>query len=341
MTVNEQLRDKTIAHEILLAGLSTQKTNKIMRLLAQADKDLVSKLKTLDLDGETNVKRIDKQLESIRAIMDEHKALLSEHIAIDSADVATYEQEWQIKTINAVTPVILDVVAVAPAMLIAAIESKPLQGKLVKEWIDKLDKDSFERIQSAVRLGLVEGETYAQVTKRITGTKALQYSDGVMALNARQTNALVSTAISHATNVARDTFYQKNDDIIKGLQWVSTLDQRTSSICRGRDGKVYPLDSGERPPAHMRCRSAMVAVLKSWKELGLKDPPTGTRQSMDGQVAETMNYGDWLKTKSVEFQNDVLGKAKGDIFRSGVPLDRFVSNGKELTIEQLRKIEGL
>jgi hypothetical protein len=46
-----------------------------------------------------------------------------------------------------------------------------------------------------------------------------------------------------------------------------------------------------------------------------------------------------LAKKSHEFQDEVLGKAKADIFRSGVTLDRFVVNGKELTLEQLRKIE--
>jgi SPP1 gp7 family putative phage head morphogenesis protein len=339
MTANEQLRDKTIAHEILLAQLTTYKTNKIMRLLADVDKDLIAKLKSLDIESTYSIKRIDDQLKSIRTIMDKYKATLTEQIDIVSKDVATYEQEWQIKTINGAVPIALDVISVAPATLYQAIDSKLLQGKQVKEWIGKLDKDSFDRIQTAVRMGLVEGETYAQVTKRITGTKALQYSDGILSLNNKQTNALVSTTIAHATNTARDELYKANSDIIKGLQWVSTLDMRTSSICRGRDGQVFPLNSGARPPAHFRCRSAMVAILKSWKELGLKDPTPGTRASMSGQVAETETYQTWLAKKSHEFQDEVLGKAKADIFRSGVTLDRFVVNGKELTLEQLKKIE--
>jgi SPP1 gp7 family putative phage head morphogenesis protein len=255
-------------------------------------------------------------------------------------DAAVYEQDWQIKAIDESTPIVLDMTAVAPVTLFAAIESKPLQGKLIKEWIDKLDQDSYTRIQDAVRIGLVEGQSYSDVVKRITGTKALQYTDGVMALNARQTQALVSTAMAHATNTARDEFYQNNNDLFSGLQWVSTLDGRTTSICQARDGKIYPLDSGVRPPAHFRCRSAMVSVLKSWQALGIKNPDGRTRASMDGQVAQTETYQTWLKKKPEAFQDEVLGKARAQLFRDGTPLDRFVdASGHTYTLEQLKKIE--
>ena len=84
----------------------------------------------------------------------------------------------------------------------------------------------------------------------------------------------------------------------------------------------------------------MTAVLKSWKELGLKEPTAGTRASMDGQVAETETYQTWLSKKSPEFQDDVLGKARGEMFRNGTTLDRFVDDsGKQYTLEQLKKIE--
>jgi hypothetical protein len=46
-----------------------------------------------------------------------------------------------------------------------------------------------------------------------------------------------------------------------------------------------------------------------------------------------------LRKQSHEKQNEALGVGKAEIFRSGVKLDRFVENGKELTLEQLKKIE--
>jgi len=339
-SANTQLRDKTIAHEIYLQRMYGGTTKDIMKLLKEVEKDLVAKLRVMDMNSEWSIARIDAQLQSVRAIMSEGYSLIGKELTQQMKDAAEYEQEWQIKAIDDSTPIVLDMVAVAPVTLFAAIESKPLQGKLIKEWIDKLDQDSYTRIQDAVRIGLVEGQSYSDVVKRITGTKALQYTDGINSLNARQTQALVSTAMAHATNTARDEFYQNNNDLFSGLQWVSTLDGRTTSICQARDGKVYPLDSGVRPPAHFRCRSAMVSVLKSWQALGIKNPDGRTRASMDGQVAQTETYQTWLKKKPEAFQDEVLGKEKAQLFRDGTPLDRFVdASGHTYTLEQLKKIE--
>jgi SPP1 gp7 family putative phage head morphogenesis protein len=339
-SANTQLRDKTIAHSIYLQRYYGNTTKEITKLLEKVEVDLVAKLRSMDMNSEWSIARIDQQLQSVRAILNEGYALAGKELISNMHDAAEYEQEWQIKAVNESTPVVLDMVAVAPVTLFAAVESKPLEGKLIKEWIDKLDQDSYTRIQDAVRMGLVEGQSYADVVKRITGTKALQYTDGVMALNKRQTQALVSTAMAHATNTARDEFYQENADLYKGVQWVSTLDQRTSSICQARDGKVYPLNTGIRPPAHFRCRSAMVPILKSWQALGLKNPSGRTRASMDGQVAQTETYQSWLKKKPAAFQDEVLGQERAKLFRDGTPLDRFVDDsGHTYTLDELKKIE--
>ena len=61
--------------------------------------------------------------------------------------------------------------------------------------------------------------------------------------------------------------------MIKGVAWVSTLDGRTSPICQARDGIVFPVSSGPRPPAHPNCRSTTAPVLRTWKELGVDDFP--------------------------------------------------------------------
>ena len=339
-TANEELRDKTIAHEIYLQRYYSSTSKRVMELLRTVEKDLVLKLKTLDIDNNTTIQQVDKQLESIRAVLNEGYDIIGRDLLQEMKDAAIYEQEWQHKTITQAVPIELNLVMAAPVTLFAAIEDTPFQGKLLKEWIDKLDAESFNSIQSSVRMGLVEGQSYSDITRRIIGTKALQYTDGTMHLNRTKTQALVSTAVAHSTNAARDEFYKANDDLVKSVQFVATLDMRTTPICRSKDGQVYPLSAYPHPPLHFRCRSVVTAVMKSWKELGLKDVPEGARASMDGQVSEAMNYSDWLKTKSPEFQDDVLGKSRGEMFRNGTTLDRFVDDsGKQYTLEQLRKIE--
>jgi hypothetical protein len=150
-------------------------------------------------------------------------------------------------------------------------------------------------------------------------------------------------------SVTRDRFFDANKEVIGVLVWRSTLDGRTSDVCIARDGKKYrpvtlkPIGHnlsalGGAGKAHFNCRSVFVATVKSWQELGLSEPPPSTRSSMDGQVPDTVTYGEWLKGKDAEFQNDVLGKTKAEAFRAGMPIERFTNNeGKTLTIAELKK----
>lgn len=337
MTVNDELRDRAIAHQIYLLRYQSGVVNKILKVLSAADKDLVSQLS--DLESGMSVAEIDARIEGIRNIISNSWELAGRELDSELSSLAEYEANHQEQVIRDTVPVELNVVTPSAETLIAAIESKPFEGKILKEWIDKLDQDSYTRVRDAVRMGIVEGESYDQITKRVIGTKALNYTDGITHLNMQQAQALISTAVAHTANESRQILYEQNDDIIESVQWISTLDSRTTPICQSRDGKIYPSNSGPRPPAHMRCRSSTVPVLKSWKQLGisLDEAPPGTRASMDGQVAETETYQTWLKKKPAEFQDEVLGVTRGKLFRGGMTLDRFVDqSGKEYTLKQLK-----
>ena len=63
---------------------------------------------------------------------------------------------------------------------------------------------------------------------------------------------------------------------------------------------------------------------------------------MDGQVAAKTTYDKWLRGRSVEFQEDILGVQKSKLFRQGgLTLDKFVDrNGAEYTLDELRKRES-
>jgi hypothetical protein len=102
------------------------------------------------------------------------------------------------------------------------------------------------------------------------------------------------------------------------------------------------VDKGPRPPAHFNCRSSTTPILKSWRELGFDadELPPGTRASMNGQVPADQDYDTWLRKQPKDVQDDVLGKTKGDLFRAGLKMDRFVDRkGAELTLDQLRRRE--
>lgn len=90
--------------------------------------------------------------------------------------------------------------------------------------------------------------------------------------------------------------------------------------CRARDGKVWPVDSGPRPPAHINCRSTTKVVL-----IGVEPSPRET-------------YAEWLKRQDAATQDDILGPARGKLFRSGkMTVDRFVDmKGKRIPLADLK-----
>lgn len=110
------------------------------------------------------------------------------------------------------------------------------------------------------------------------------------------------------------------------------------------DGQVLKMGKGPRPPEHTGCRCTTIPIIKSWQELGidLEEMPESTRASMNGQVPESLRYGDWLRKQGAGFQDEVLGKGRAELFRGGLPIDRFTDRaGNELTLKQLRAAEPI
>lgn len=55
--------------------------------------------------------------------------------------------------------------------------------------------------------------------------------------------SIAKTAVGHLAATARESFASANNDLIKGKQWLSTLDNRTTPQCRIRDRLKYTLDN--------------------------------------------------------------------------------------------------
>jgi hypothetical protein len=91
-TVNEILRDKTIAHEIYLQRYYSSTSKKVMDLLRVVEKDLVKQLKTLDLDNQMTIPQIDARLESVRAILNEGYDLAGKELIGNMQDAAESAQ---------------------------------------------------------------------------------------------------------------------------------------------------------------------------------------------------------------------------------------------------------
>ena len=82
-----------------------------------------------------------------------------------------------------------------------------------------------------------------------------------MKINSNKLIARRSGILKSLTRMV-DLLYKNNDDLINHYEWISTLDSRTSDICIGLDGNIYPVGKGRLPPAHFNCRSTTAPILK-------------------------------------------------------------------------------
>ena len=239
-------------------------------------------------------------------------------------------------------PDIFNAVLPAPTQLNAAVAARPFNNRLLKDYLGSFSKDQARMVKDAVSMGFFEGKTTGEIVRGIIGTKSQNYKNGILNVSRTSAERMVRTALSHTSAVARNKTFKDNSDLIPYYEWVSTLDGRTSSICRSRDGKVWKVDKGPLPPAHLNCRSTTSPLFKSdvkvdGKKL-IKLDQGGTRASIDGQVSADLNYNDWLKKQSKSFQVDVLGKDKAELFRKGgITMDKFVNDkGMMLTLDELK-----
>lgn len=342
-TVNENLRDRGISHAVALERLKSGEAQKIITFVEdELLPDLLTKLEArlalietrgFDL-GPSTTRRLEELITALRASVDAFTTSLSADIVEVVGEVSTFEAQWAAATMHdgtASLPIQVDVTVPSVETMRAAVMSRPLDGILLTDWVSRLDLGTKLGLERAVRVGIASGETTAQII-----TRARQLG-GTVAANAE---AIVRTAVAHAASTGRDSVYEANADLLRGIQWVATLDTRTCPTCGPLDGKLFRIGEGPRSPLHIQCRCTTVPVLKSWSQLGIdaKDIPASTRASMDGQVPHTLNFGEWLKGRSAADQDDALGPTRGKLFRTGaIQVKDFVNpRGELLTLDDLR-----
>lgn len=327
MATDRAVRDEAIRHRVYLSRYSTTVVRRVLAQLNRVDADLVARIMRADNTGLSTFE-LERVLDEVRALQADGWAAVRSRLTDDLEELAAIEAAWNERLIRSAAKLAgIETYAFGPTgpQVVAAANARPFQGRFLRDWLSEAEAGAAKRVRETIRQGFIEGRTVSDIARSIRGTKAAQYRDGILEISRRGAATMVRTAVTHTASVAAQETYAAFGDIITAVEWVSTLDARTTEICAGRDGKVYPVDSGPRPPAHPGCRSTIIGRVK------------------DLEPIERQTYSEWLKAQPEAVQNEVLGKGKADLFRSGaVKLDRFTDPaGNVLTLEQLRARSGL
>lgn len=356
-TVNQKLLDRAIRHALYFQRFKTGEVNNILAFLDRKvfpdiTKTLAHRIEAAAIAGVDRgpwtTAWVADVRESVGAMVATGYKVAGADFAGTMQSFAKSEASFQASLLKESVPFDVSFRSPSPEILRSIVSQKPIEGITFGNWWKTLGAHTQSDIMGAVSTGLAQGEKPEKIIRRLTGTAKNGFQDGVYQTARHRAEALVRTISSKIQNEATYASFLANADTIKGYQFVATLDTRTTTICMGHDGKVYDLkDRRGVPPLHWQCRSTIVAVVKSFEEIGLDDlgltepPSAASRASMNGEVPQKLTYPEWLSNQSEAIKIDALGVGKAGVFDRGVvPLDRFYTpDNRPLTLEQLWSLE--
>lgn len=360
-----EIESNIISTQVKLLQLEAGIRIKVEKLLLEVEKELVARLTNADPTRPVRTayqrKRLDALLKDIQKLLATDFANIAKEVTKDLEKVVEYSNELAAKAVNDALGVEIIKAVVTADELSLIVREGLVEGAPSAEWWARQAGDLREKFADEVRKGMAQGETLPDIVARIRGKRAYldrpAYS-GIMDVSRRNAFALVRTMVIAASNDAHMSLFRANDDLVRGIQWVSTLDSRTSIICRALDGLTWDLDykpighdqKYPGPTAHWGCRSTQTPLLRDWTELidnprlakALNDFDSGTRASIGGQVKDSTKYNDWLSKRSETEQIEILGKQRQKLFATGKAdtIDMIDQRNNPRTVKQLREYVG-
>jgi hypothetical protein len=336
--IDAALADLLITHGINLLRLTAGYQNSVLELLEQMERELVEKLTRPKPLTDISRQRLLDLLAECRSLI--AQTYIEAKKVVNGGEIATLEAQH---TQRAFSLVVADRLTVGiPSNLKTLAGDVLIQGAPSSEWWSRQGADTAFRFSNAVRQGVAQGETNAQIVARVRGTRT---APGIMEASRRNAEALVRTSVQTVANVSRLEVFKGNGDVLDGVRQLSTLDGRTSDTCIAYSGGTWDLEEkpipptrlpfNGGPPRHWNCRSVLTPMVKPIPGFEM---PVGTRAAAGGPVRGDISFSEWLESKSKQFQDDLLGDGKADLWRSGkITLTQLLDQrGRPLTLAQLR-----
>jgi hypothetical protein len=292
--------------------------------------------------------------------------------------LAEIESMFAAKAINSVLQVNIVDYALSREVLESLAKDTLIQGAPSSQWWSKQASSLQDEFKRVMRVSVARGETLGQMTARIKGTqditklgvkgkvpgvtdemlRAALGEVGVKKRAERNAKALVKSSYQAVMNEARMEVYKRNDDVIRGVEQLSVMDSRVTKICAAYSGAKWDLNGnpilGTRlpfnggTPRHFNCRSQMIPIMRSLEDIlgipGIPEISSGTKSAfsqtgMRGQVSGDVTFDSFMKSMNDSEQNKILGKKRGDLWRSGkLSLqDMLNSEGNVMTLKALQE----
>lgn len=266
-----------------------KKLNDIYKEFASNREVLIDKLSRTILDYKVTAEFMDLTPKEIRAINKNMQMTIHDLIIEEEAK----EKEFVKKTLGDATK---NTYKYKEYILSLGIDFKslPLDSKVITDIIKAKvkGKNWSDRLWS--NKGVLEKQLQNDIDKFLKGNLSInKIGDNIRKkyeTDFNNSQRLVRTELARVQGAIMDKFDEDND--IEWQLWVSTLDGKTSTVCRELDGNQYRIDDKDKPPMprHPNCRSALVGIPhKDYK-------PTTRRDNENNIIIPYKTYNEWEKS---------------------------------------------
>jgi SPP1 gp7 family putative phage head morphogenesis protein len=308
--------------------------------------------------------RLGKQLKTINKLLLEPLQDYETVLLSQIKELADYEVGFEVRSLENVVQKVSFALPSA-TQLNAAVFATPLMivgpdnGKLLESFIKDFTTKEATRVSNILRAGAAQGQTTSEVIRIMRNN---------VDVSSRNAETIARTALQHTAVQARESTFSANSDLVEFVQWSSILDGKTSIQCQSLSNQKFKLNEGPRPPAHPRCRSSMVPVLRApydrlsrGGEQKARAPYLEDGELKRGPLTEvpaTQTYYDFLKNQPAAVQNSIIGPTRAKLLRNGgitsqrfaelqldknfMPLKTIVRDGKNITpLMQMRELDPI
>lgn len=377
-TINEELRDLILRRGHYVWSFENGMIRDMVAPFRNAKAEIMTKIADLEDYGQGwtlqyRLDRLNARLYEIDTILkhanDGGIATVSEYLN----EFGTAEKEFYEGLLGSRFGTIGIGIDRLPIEQIYEIVNTPIGGAMYHERMVKRYADAMFDVKTNLTQSIMQGEDMGKAARRLFGLgKDLGGTIGNRLM--QQSEVIARTEIQRVSNEVSHRIYKENQDVLKGEQFLATLDHKTCIACGNLDGRVFYFGRGGTPdeavpPIHPSCRCVLVPITKTWEELGVdkkiqepdagtrpftyvgEKPPPGSRQYVAqknkwaGGVPVAEKYPKWLERMDVQdpdFVRGILGLRRYDLWKGGkVSFSDMARNNRILTLDQLkRKLNG-
>jgi hypothetical protein len=330
-SVNEQLVAAEVIRQVLLLRYSQHVRAAIVRALNDTERPIAGVIRDAlysdaGMRDPTQVQKLNSLIDQINAMRAPAWAAGRDAVVTHLLEFGAAEVEDEHSLLSSLAPALGLTLPFAGVVAAQAV-SAPYQGRTFRQWIDDAQASEARRVRQAIYVGLGAGEDPATIARRVVGSASARGRDGATQTSRNHVDTLVRAGLVHASVFARGAYASANAAVLASEQFVAVLDSQTTDLCRGLNGRRFPIGTGPKPPLHMGCRSMRVVVLP--EEVG-------------GPVWEPEVYDSWIRKQPWAVKVELLGATRKAQTRKGaVDRNGFVDYGsRPMTLKQIRALAG-